>query len=352
VGVPGVQVESNLQSIKESLESRPGDDIGKQIDTIYDNATGFLEHALDEIRSGENGDRYRIVVFVDDLDRCTPQNGLDVLESIKGLFDINGLIYVLGMNPDTIDSLIEEKYKSRKKTVTGLDYMKKIVQLPFHIPAWSENDIHTLVNDTITRELKGADELQRIFGDAFSIVIQAIEPNPRETKRFINSMALSQAIFDYLPLEELMIVHALRFRQEWNPFLEFITDGSTKKVFFEKYDMLIQYRTDSRVSIEYMAKGLENVFRNKIEISDFEKQPSFTDVNQGAFGLYYNSAKAILQLWPDIEDKYPGFLLFRNPLSKFLLTNYHDQLIKDKLAQINNLEVFRRASGTTSYPPA
>jgi hypothetical protein len=241
LGPPGAQVKSNLQSIKESLKSIPGDDIGNEIDTIYDNATGFLDHALDEIRSGENGDKYRIVVFVDDLDRCTPQNGLDVLESIKGLFDIKGLIYVLGMNPDTIDTLIEEKYKSRKKTVTGLDYMKKIVQLPFHIPAWSEDDIHTLVNDTITRELKGAGELQRIFEEAFSIVVQAIEPNPRETKRFINSMALSQAIFDYLPLDELMVVHALRFRQQWNPFLEFITDAITKKIFFDKYNMLINY---------------------------------------------------------------------------------------------------------------
>jgi Cdc6-like AAA superfamily ATPase len=76
--------EIELEKMKESLTPPiPGYNIGKEIEPIYYHSTDFLEHALDEMRVGEDGKKYRLVVFVDDLDRCTPQNGLDVLESIK-----------------------------------------------------------------------------------------------------------------------------------------------------------------------------------------------------------------------------------------------------------------------------
>jgi hypothetical protein len=347
-GVPGVQVETNLESVKNSLKLKAGEEIGKHVDTIYYHSTGFLEHALDNIRVGENGDRYRIVVFVDDLDRCTPQNGLEVLESIKSFFDIEGIVYVIGMNHATIDSLIEEKFKSKNKTVTGLDYMKKIVQLPFHIPEWSREDIRAFVDYTITNELGGADTLQRILREAFSIIIQAIDTNPREAKRFINSVILSQAVFNYLPLEELLIVHALKFRPEWNPFLDFITEADRKEAFFSLYKTLVGLEKESSSTIEHLAKGLEGVYKGEIDVGSFEEQPNFRDSNKAEFREYYKLAKEILQLWPDIERNYPGFLLVRNPLSTFLLTTYHDVPIMKGLADINNLEVFRRASRTTS----
>jgi KAP family P-loop domain len=265
----------------------------------------------------------------------------------KKFFDIEGIIYVVGMNHATIDSLIEEKYKSKKKTVTGLDYMKKIVQVPFHIPEWSREDIRTLVSDTIDRVF-GPGDLQTEYTQAFDIIIQAIDANPREAKRFINSVILSRAAFSNLPLDELMVVHALRFRTEWNPFLDFVTETSERKKFFNTYETLVKSGRASAETIDSMANSLEEVYISKLEMSTFEEQRHFADANRLEFSDYYKNAKGLLQLWPNIEIEYPGFLLIHNPLNSFLLTIFKGKTIKDRLRDVEDLERFRRASRTTS----
>jgi predicted KAP-like P-loop ATPase len=39
----------------------------------------------------------KIVIFVDDLDRCLPDNALDVIESMKLFFDLPGFVFVVGL---------------------------------------------------------------------------------------------------------------------------------------------------------------------------------------------------------------------------------------------------------------
>ena len=148
------QFSSNLNGNIANIDDR---------DYFYYHATGYLEHALDDLRRGRDGDprmkgdpQYRIVIFVDDLDRYSPDKGLEILESIKSFFDIEGIIYVVGMNYNSIDALIKQKY-SQNPNISGLDYMKKIVQLPFHIPQWNESDILNFVNSVTSNELKDSE---------------------------------------------------------------------------------------------------------------------------------------------------------------------------------------------------
>lgn len=56
----------------------------------------------------EENPNSRIVTFLDDLDRCTPENALEVLESMKTFFDIEGMIYVIGMDSESINSILKK----------------------------------------------------------------------------------------------------------------------------------------------------------------------------------------------------------------------------------------------------
>jgi predicted KAP-like P-loop ATPase len=80
--------------------------IGNDKNTIYYHVTDFLQKGLNELRKKDKD--YRIVVFIDDLDRCSPEKALEVLESIKSLFDVEGFVYVIGMDSETINSLIKK----------------------------------------------------------------------------------------------------------------------------------------------------------------------------------------------------------------------------------------------------
>ena len=97
--------------------------------------------ALNEINKENN---LRIVVFIDDLDRCAPDKVLEVLESIKIFLGISGFIYVLGLNQNVIETCINNKYKDLN--IKGEDYVKKIIQIPFRIPEWREKELKNYVN--------------------------------------------------------------------------------------------------------------------------------------------------------------------------------------------------------------
>jgi Cdc6-like AAA superfamily ATPase len=84
---------------------------------FHKHVSDYLKEELDWIKN-----THKLVIFIDDLDRCTPDGALEILESIK-TFDIEGIIYVIGMDPSTIDPIIQVKYGKSPK-ISGLDHKR------------------------------------------------------------------------------------------------------------------------------------------------------------------------------------------------------------------------------------
>jgi predicted KAP-like P-loop ATPase len=140
-------VETDMNQVLQDYKSEGSFNLGQNEIRFYKHISERIEDELkkiresDEIKNGKTGEnveleetrKFKLVIFIDDLDRCTPHRALDILESIKTFFDIEGIIYVIGMDPATIDDIIHTKYGEKSK-IDGLDYLQKIVQLPFQIP--------------------------------------------------------------------------------------------------------------------------------------------------------------------------------------------------------------------------
>jgi CheY-like chemotaxis protein len=134
---------------------------------------------------GEAGPDRLIVVFIDDLDRCTPENVLKVFEGLKLYLDAPGFVFVIGYDEGVITEAIasEKQYTQR---ATGRDYVEKIVQIVFRIPQPTDDEIDGLLthfmSDSRTTDL---------FDDAGrKLVIDRNGRNPRRMKRFINRFIL------------------------------------------------------------------------------------------------------------------------------------------------------------------
>ena len=136
-----------------SLKSKGSATIDGENVQFHEHVTDYLGNALKNLEK-ENPDS-RIVVFVDDLDRCTPQNALEVIESIKSFFAIKGIVYVIGMDSESINNIIKEKY-GENSNIDGLKSLEKIVQLPFQIPVWTGKDIEESIEKIISKELEGS----------------------------------------------------------------------------------------------------------------------------------------------------------------------------------------------------
>ncbi|TDO45959.1 KAP-like P-loop domain-containing protein [Kribbella sp. VKM Ac-2527] len=72
----------------------------------------------------------RIVVLVDDLDRCSPDKVVSLLEAINLVLDVPGFVFVLALDYDVLVRAVTAKYPH----TSGHVFIEKMVQVPFRVP--------------------------------------------------------------------------------------------------------------------------------------------------------------------------------------------------------------------------
>lgn len=87
----------------------------------------------------------RLIVYIDDLDRCRPERILDVLETISMLADTGCGYFVLAIDPATVARAIELSYKDMLELARrddpaeaanyGRRYLEKMITLGLRVPA-------------------------------------------------------------------------------------------------------------------------------------------------------------------------------------------------------------------------
>jgi KAP family P-loop domain/Leucine Rich repeat len=153
-------------------------------DTLHSWIKDFLE------------DDARIVLFIDDLDRCMPEVTLEVLEAIKLYLAISRLMFVVGLDRDVVDSVVTKHYKEQglgeKKSA---QYLSKIFQVEIQIPPSEEQmkgffDLQIKALNSSTNGYWN-ENLDADYREALEQGIRELaRHNPRETKRLLNSAVL------------------------------------------------------------------------------------------------------------------------------------------------------------------
>jgi tetratricopeptide (TPR) repeat protein len=124
----------------------------------------------------------KLVIFIDDLDRCQPATAIAMMEALKLYLSLPGCIFVLGIDPELIQSAIANEYATLG--IAKESYLNKIVQLPFTIPALSREEVNAYVAAHLARDLS----------DCQQILTLAAPDNPRLLKRIINTLLLLDRI--------------------------------------------------------------------------------------------------------------------------------------------------------------
>ena len=96
----------------------------------------------DEEAPNGAGNGSRLVVFVDDLDRCEPEAAYRLLEGLKVYLTLNNCVFVLGLNQKAVEGAIASRLaggltdeNARKDAqVRAASYLEKICQNVWHLP--------------------------------------------------------------------------------------------------------------------------------------------------------------------------------------------------------------------------
>jgi hypothetical protein len=139
---------------------------------------------------GEALNDRRFAILVDDLDRCTADTVVSVLEAINVITDVSGFVFVLALDYEVLVQSVEHKYPG----VNGHEFIQKIIQLPFRIPRLDLSD-DSLIAGVIPSYAQ-IKHLKGISDDVATIIDLAFEANPRAVKRFVNALGLLTRIIE------------------------------------------------------------------------------------------------------------------------------------------------------------
>lgn len=139
----------------------------------------------------------RLVVFVDDLDRCLPEKSIDILEAIKLFLDVHGCVFILGMDETVIEKGIALRYFKDNVNQTdvrafGEKYLEKMIQVPFRIPSLSPSTVVKFVDDLID----GMTSDNQMPLSCRRIIAIGCPNNPRQVKRAVNLLLILARIAD------------------------------------------------------------------------------------------------------------------------------------------------------------
>lgn len=179
----------------------------------------------------------QLIVLVDDLDRCLPDTAIETLEAIRLFVFTKRTAFVVAADEAMIEYSVRKHFPELPDTTGPRDYarnyLEKLIQVPFRIPALGETETRIYVTllligadvgeeDAAYRRLietargllqrpwqndgLSAEMVKVAFGDRFNDVQGALtlsdqigpllasgtQGNPRQIKRFVNSLLLRQ----------------------------------------------------------------------------------------------------------------------------------------------------------------
>lgn len=167
-----------------------------------------LESAVRDTLGNPEGDdeppKNRLVVFIDDLDRCLPQVALQVLEALKLYLNIPDLVFVLGVDDRVINDLVVKHYDDLGLTKDkSQQYLAKMFQVEVHIAPLEQKMSEFLKQEIEANEswkrLDLDDDATGVFTDAILALAGDV---PREIKRLVNYCLMAGRGVQFVPDEE------------------------------------------------------------------------------------------------------------------------------------------------------
>lgn len=158
------------------------------------NLRNELQNLINEITNdGQSiGDTQagRVIFFVDDLDRCEPDQIVALMEAIKLFLDLKYCFFMIALDEEVIHRAIQIKYASfsfseERKNQIGREYLEKMIQLPLYLYPLSEKEV---------KEYLDGLSLPQAISNQAQLFAGILLPNPRKVKRILNLFLLNLGV--------------------------------------------------------------------------------------------------------------------------------------------------------------
>lgn len=150
--------------------------------------TTDLQESKNQIIKKLKDEKIKIIVSIDDIDRLSEEEIVAVFQLVKSLADFPNTIYVLAFDYDVVVRAL-----GKVQHGDGKEYLEKIVQVPFEIPAPNIDDIHEalfLKLNRILGDIPEEDWDKETWGELFQQGIKNYIRSIRDVIRYTNVFSL------------------------------------------------------------------------------------------------------------------------------------------------------------------
>lgn len=191
----------------------------------------------------------KLIVLIDDLDRCLPDRIIDNLEAIKLFLNVENTAFIIGADQRIVRDAIRHRYKDlmarddeKENKRVVVDYLEKLIQVPYNLPKLSDSEVETYITLLFCEDELGKDGMNDVINafkeyrktDRYSVfgieqvknvitdstvqkrledkvtLISKLSPliagnldgNPRQIKRFLNTFVLRKKLADVAKLAD------------------------------------------------------------------------------------------------------------------------------------------------------
>ncbi len=206
------------KSLKEQFK---GEEIRKNVKTFHKDFSELLKETKIE----------RLVVFIDELDRCNPNTIIETLEAIRLFLFAKNTSFVIGADERHVIYAVKRKFSEIQgnQIDIGKEYLEKLIQYPIRIPQLSRKEVEFYImllffkleldEEEFKKIIEYIDELKKLDFINFEVSFELLKGkssqiadkvkesiilskslsftlasgmngNPRHCKRFLNSLLM------------------------------------------------------------------------------------------------------------------------------------------------------------------
>lgn len=150
----------------------------------------------------------RFLIFIDDIDRLSPDEALLVFRLIKSVGRLPNVIYLLAF-----DRILAEKVVSERYPAEGPHYLEKIIQISFDLPSPEPSLLGEQFISQIQAVCGEPPEKEQVrFMNAYHIIIAPELKTPRALIRLLAAISATWSpISGEVDLADFMAIECLRF---------------------------------------------------------------------------------------------------------------------------------------------
>ena len=295
------------------------DDPARAFETVAHFHTEF-EELIESL-----GDKLQaVVVFIDDMDRCSNvETIVETFEAMRLFMHAPKTAYVVGAHEDIVEAALDRRYEGRREgdEELGSHWLEKMLQHPIKVPPLGEPEVlgyinllfaelHTspedfeklrskadenrkrnpfqvamnagIARDTIGDLSEELTEALDIAGQVGPLLAQNLRGNPRETKRFLNRFLLRMATarkrsldLDAARLAKLMVLEELLDAQHFERVFTWhlASDTGAPK------ELAVAERLANEEQVKGAARELQEWVRQPDVARWLRLQPSLAETN-------------------------------------------------------------------------